>query len=250
MATVQKRGRSYRVLFFYRGKLSSFTLGKVSRDEAEAKAHQVDYLLMRLKQGLLHLPVGVPIEEYLQKDGKVEARGDAAPPPDKISFGRFRERYLQTHEGGAVEANSLATIATHLRHFETTLGEGFPLQGLSLADLQRHVTRRAKQLYRGKPLSPVTLKKEVASFRAAWNWAALTGLVKGPFPGRGLVYPKHGEKPPFQTRAEIERKIALGGLAAEEARELWDCLYLTTPEIEELLGFVGDNARHGFLYPW
>ena len=31
----------------------------------------------------------------------------------------------------------------------------------------RHVTARAKKKYRGRPLSPVTLRKEVASFRAA-----------------------------------------------------------------------------------
>src|SRR5205823_5932178 len=48
-----------------------------------------------------------------------------------------------------------------------TLGENFPLQELQLADLQRHVTARRKKKYRGQPLSPVTLKKEMASFRQA-----------------------------------------------------------------------------------
>jgi integrase len=30
---------------------------------------------------------------------------------------------------------------------------------------------------------------------------------------------------------------------------LWDCLYLTPPQIEELLAFVQAHAAHGFLYP-
>jgi hypothetical protein len=106
-----------------------------------------------------------------------------------------------------MEANSLRTVTMHLTHFERTLGDGFPLQQLQLADLQRHVNERRKKKDRGKPLSPSTLKKETASFRAAWNWAALTGLVSGPFPSKGLVYPKADEKPPFMTRAEIERKL-------------------------------------------
>jgi site-specific recombinase XerD len=127
-----------------------------------------------------------------------------------------------------MEANSLQTVAMHLNHFERTFGAKFPLQKLTLADLQRHVTERARKQYRGKPLSPVTLKKEMASLRAAWNWAAHTGLVRGAFPSKGLVYPKADEKPPFMTRKEIERKLH-NRMTAKERAELWDCLYLTRP---------------------
>jgi len=144
-----------------------------------------------------------------------------------------------------MEANSLGTVRRHLTHFERTLGGKFPLQQLTLADLQWHVSERAKKTYRGKSLSPVTLKKEMASLihspveavwlesrlepvfgpktgssrdsnqtaftgswiRAAWNWAAHTGLVKGIFPSKGFVYPKADEKPPVITWQEIERKL-------------------------------------------
>ena len=58
MASLQERNGSYRVLFCHHGKLHAFTIGKVERDEAENKARQVDYLLMRLKQRLLVLPEG------------------------------------------------------------------------------------------------------------------------------------------------------------------------------------------------
>jgi hypothetical protein len=76
----------------------------------------------------------------------------------------------------------------------------------------------------------VTLKKEMASFRAAWNWAAHTGLVTGAFPSKGLVYPKADEKPPFKTWAEIERRIQAGGLREAQVAELWErsnCQLLT-----------------------
>ena len=84
------------------------------------------------------------------------------------------------------------------------------------------------------PVPPVVLpEEEVAALRAAWNWAARMGMVKGPFPNHGLVYPKGEEKLPFMTRAEIERRLAGGGLTPKQVRELWDCLFLTLPEIEE-----------------
>jgi hypothetical protein len=48
MAGLEQRSGRYRVFFRYHGKQHTLPLGKVSRDEAEAKSSQVDYLLMRL----------------------------------------------------------------------------------------------------------------------------------------------------------------------------------------------------------
>ena len=71
MAGLQHRNGSFRILFRYHGKLHAFTLGDVSKHEAEAKAAQVDYLLMRLKQQLAVLPPGVGILEFVERDGRV-----------------------------------------------------------------------------------------------------------------------------------------------------------------------------------
>jgi hypothetical protein len=48
MASIQRRAGNFRD----RGKQRFVTLGKVSRQEADAQVAQVDYLLLRLKQGL------------------------------------------------------------------------------------------------------------------------------------------------------------------------------------------------------
>jgi integrase len=125
----------------------------------------------------------------------------------------------------------------HLRHFCRVLGDGFPLGELSLSKLQDYVSNRAKA-----KISPVTIRKEVATVRAAWNWAEPMGLSSGKFPSRGLRYPKADEKPPFMTMAEIERQIAAGG----EPDTLWEALYLQASELTELLAHVKEKA----LYPW
>jgi len=57
------------------------------------------------------------------------------------------------------------------------------------------------------------------------------------------------EKPPFQTRAEIERHIGRSGLSDVEVRQLWDCLFLTRTEIDEILKHVRDCSAQPFLYP-
>jgi hypothetical protein len=43
MAGLEERSGSYRVHFRYHGKQRTLTLGKVSKEEAEAKSAQVDY---------------------------------------------------------------------------------------------------------------------------------------------------------------------------------------------------------------
>src|SRR5262249_41179044 len=96
---------------------------------------------------------------------------------------------------------------------------------------------------------PVTLRKEIASLRACWNWATHSGLLTGSFPNRGLRFPKCQEKPPFQTREAIERIIARGGLDDPAQKALWDCLFLGVTEIHELLEHVRLTASHAWIYP-
>ncbi len=249
MASLQKKGDSYYCQFCYHGKRYTFTVGAVSEEEAGNKSRQVDYLLMRLKQRLIVLPDDVDIVTFVEHDGKPPSVDGIPITRQSITLGDARDRYLETLSGGAIEDNSLSTMRMHLRHFVGTLGDGIILEELTQPDLQRHISERARKKYRGKPLSPVTLKKEMASLRAMWNWAVHAGLIRGHFPSRGLVYPKHDEKPPFQTRAEIERKIGAGGLSEAEQRELWDALFLTLPEIDEMLEHIRQRALHGWIYP-
>ena len=211
------KGDSYYCQFYFQGHRFTVTIGEVAKDEADDFVGSVGQVLRRIKQRLIHVPPGTKITDFVVSGGKVPTIEAAAAPLEPTSYATFRQKYLDTHRQGAMEANSLQTIEMHLRHFERTLGSKFPLQQLTLADLQRHVTERGKKKYRGRQLSPATLRKEVASFRAAWNWACLNGMVVGTFPSKGLVYPKSDEKPPFMTRAEIERRLTPAMKEAERA---------------------------------
>ncbi len=127
------------------------------------------------------------------------------------------------------------------------MGEAFPIGELALSDLQAYIDRRAKAKgLRGK-LSPATIKKEIVTLRTAWNWGVKMDLIAGKFPNGGLRYPKKDAKPPFQTRAEIERQSV--GSTAKDRAELWDSLYLRLPEVEEMLAHVRDRAGHLWIHP-
>jgi integrase len=231
-------------LFCHQGKLHTFTIGKVEKDEAENKARQVDYLLVRLKQRLIVLPEGTDIVTFVEHDGKPPDIGPTLTdaPRKAVTLSYLRDRYLTTHANGTIEANSLDTCKLHLRHFARFLGDGFPLGELSLTKMQEYVNRRAKP-----ELSPVTIRKEIATFRAAWNWGEPMGLTSGRFPSKGLRYPKADEKPPFMTMAEIQRQIGAGAGADPDA--FWEALYLQASELAKLLAHVQKKAPHPWIYP-
>ena len=191
MAGLQDRGGRFRILFRYRGKQFTLALGKVSKIEAEAKTAQVDYLLLRLKQNLIVLPPGIGITEFLEHDGNPPERTSALVGNNSGNkdLGFLRDRYLNVH-ADSLEKNTLYTARIHFDHMVTTLGEKFLLDDLSQDDLQLHVQRRSSM-----DIAPVTIKKEINGFRAAWNWGKRVGLVSKEWPGKGLVYPKTKEKP-------------------------------------------------------
>jgi integrase len=246
MATLQKKGNGWYCQFLHHGKRHTITIGRVSRAEAHAKSDQVEYLLMRLKQGLIELPPGVDIREFVQRDGKPGPKPGAPAQSAPLTLGEFRDRYLAAKRG-AQEKSSIDGIELHFRHLSAALGERFPIRELKLADLQGYIDRRAKAkgMY-GRRLSPATIRKEIVTLRTAWNWTAKMGLVAGRFPNDGLLYPKLDEKPPFMTREEIERQIAAGGLTDAQKKELWNALFLTLPEVAEVL----DHLRQAGTLPW
>jgi integrase len=244
MAAIQKRNGRYRVIFRHHGKQHTFTLGRVSEAEAKAKADQVEYLLMRLSQGLLTLPAGADIVAFLEHDGSLPVT--APVTRDTPTLGSLRDRYLETHES-SLEAHTLRGIRRHFRHLVRLLGEGFPIRELSLAELQGYVDKRAKARGRRGPLTPATIKKEIVTLRTAWNWGVRMKIVSGRYPYDGLRYPKADEKPPFQTREEIERQLP--GLPPAKQAELWAALYLTLPEVGQLLAHVKEHASHPWIHP-
>ncbi len=239
----------FKICFRWGGKKLKKTIKTTRRSDAEAALGRFKENLHLLERGRLELPPDADIGTFLLSDGKLTGQPAATSPAHILTAGELRDEYIAVHSNGAMEENSLATVCMHLRHVLATLGKSFRIVSLTPGDLQKHIDRRARKRYRGRPLSAVTLRKEMASFRACWNWGVQAGRLKNSFPGRGLKYPKTNEKPPFQTRAEIERQIARGGLSDAEVRQLWDSLFLTRPEIEQLLKHVYDCQAQPFLYP-
>jgi site-specific recombinase XerD len=201
----------------------------------------VDETLALLERGRLTVPEGVRLEDFVAAGGKAPALSSRR---ETTTARQLIDRYLATHANGTIEENSLGTVRTHLNQFLASVGERFRIQGLTLLHLQEHVDRRRK-----KGVVAVTLKKEIATVRACWNWAVHGGLLKGTFPSRGLRFPKEEEKERFRTFAEIEAIIAAEKPDDDRKKALWEGLYLTRPEVEEFLQYVRKQATLPWVFP-
>jgi integrase len=247
MASLELRNMTYRVVFMLGGRKYGYSLETGEASLAEALRGGVRKTLMLMGQGLLKLPEGVDVVEFVKSGGQLVQQ--STQPNKRPGLKAVIDEYTASFANGSIEENSLATIRLHLNHLVRHFGERFDPQTFALGDLQRYVDTRAKKRYRGRPLSPVTLRKEIATIRACWNWATRAAKVSGEFPGRGLRYPKGEEKPPFQTFAQIEQRVAHGGMTQREVERFWECLFLTLDEVKELLKFVKAQAAHSWVYP-
>ena len=248
MASLQERNGVWNCVFRYQGKRQWMNLGEVEQSEAEAVSAKVDYFLLRLKQNLLEIPAGCDIVTFIKHDGKPpSAEKLQQAQQQSLTLVELRDKYLAVHGNGTLEDTTLAGMRQHFKHWIATLGAGHLISSLTMADLQGHVDRRARMKGIRGLVSPATIKKEIITLRTCWNWGTQFGLLTGKFPNKGLRYAKMDEKPPFQTFAEIQHKIA--GMSKTQAAELWDSVYLTVPEISQLLAYVKEHASMPWLYP-
>jgi integrase len=238
MPSIQQRQGAYRVLFCYGRKLHSLPLGKVSESEAEYRKTRTEELLKLVEKGLLEIPAGVTVVDFMHHDGKPPVEPEFQVRKE-TTLHQLREEYIATMSNGAIEATTLYTVKIHLTHIEQTLGKNFLLSCLTLRRLQAHVDRRSADV------TPTTIKKEIDGFRCAWNWGVRANLIRGGFPSAGLVYAKTAEKLPFMGWKEIERRVKAGG----DADLLWECLYLDASQVTKMLADVKAKKAPAWVYP-
>jgi integrase len=241
MAGVRKKGEGWHCTFRFQGSRYYFALGNITEQQAHARAVEVDEILDLIERGRLTVPENVRLEDFVAAGGKVPV---ISARPDTITARQLFDRYLETHGNGTIEQSTLSTRRTHLDSIASSLGDRFRIQAVTLADLQVHVDRR-----RRKNISPYTIKQEIATLTACWNWATAGGLVKGVLPKKGLRFPKEDEKELFRTFADIQAIIENENPDDARKDALWESLYLTRPETQEFLEHVQVNASLPWVYP-
>lgn len=234
------------VRFRYAGASYKRSLKTVYLDEAEAAKARLEETLSLVLRGRIVIPDDADPVTFLLTDGK---QNDKPKPEDVRTLRELFEAYLAALPEGSKEETTLKGEAIHRRHLLRILKQRRSLKNLDQGVLQGYINQRLEESYRGKPIRPATIKKEITTLRLMWNWGKDEGLIATPLPTRRLSYPKLDEKPPFMTWAEIVQTIQLHQLDDDAATELWESLFLTRDEIEQFLDYVQKKDLPEFVYP-
>jgi integrase len=213
------------------------------RKEADILLARLEGNLLDIERGRLFIPENSDPVTFLLSDGRVSAPLEVSK---QRTLKELFDSYFKAIPSGSLEDSTISGMKTHQKHLQKILKSSFPVNALSLENLQDYVTTRSKAKGRKGYLSPATCKKEVITFRTVWNWGLRSKLVDHPFPSRGLKYPKASEKPPFMSFAEVEELTK--EMKTKEAAEFWEAVYLPVEDIDSLLKHVETN-RTPFVYP-
>lgn len=237
----------FHICFRYGKQRFKRSLQTTDNKKATAATVRVSENLRMVSLGRMEIPDDADVPTFLLSDGVVASK----PQPICIlTLSELFPKYLDSIPEGAIEKTSVETNQIHMKHFVRVLGKNKPLRSLTASDLQKYVTTRSREDgRRGNNVSAATIRKEIATLGSLWNWAVAQGLITGNYPRRGIVFPKHSEKPPFQTVTQILRQIEQGGLNEEQAGALWACLYLNVDELNQVLDFIKLRSPHPYLYP-
>jgi len=245
MASLENRAGKYRVIFRLGGRKFSRSLKTRNEKEANASLARLEDSLRRVELGMLELPSGADPATFLLSDGRVNVRPRVQAT---LTLKQLLEKFFASIPEGNLEPSTIQGMRVHEKQLIKYLGAQFPIRTLTFSHLQAYADRRGQDMgRRGRRVTPITVRKSIVTLQTVWHWGVQEGLVNGPFPSRGLRFAKTKEKPSFQTFTAVERQSKT--LPAAEAADLWDCVFLTRVEIEDLLSFAKKNADHEFLYP-
>ena len=214
--------------------------------EARSCLDRLEESLRFVDRGILEVPPDADLGRFLVSSGKLSSKPGPAEVP--LGLGDLLNRYQVEHPAGVKESSTRSTETIHIAHLVRLIDPKTPVRSITTETLQGYINARANEKGRGgRIISHVTIQKEIGSLSSVWNrWAQPLGLVSGPAPTKGLIYAKLRAKSPLQTREQIERQLARGGLSALEAKDLWGSLFLTLDQVQGLLGHVRAHDER----PW
>lgn len=236
----------YRVRFRYGGQEFKRSLRTKSRRVADASLGQVEEVLRMLEIGLTELPPGVDEGTFIVSGARVRKEKQRRSAIQTLED--LLKVYQEELPTGSKEARTLEGEKLHFKHLLRHIKPKTKLAAIKASSIQKYVELRSKDKFRGRFISPDTIKKELTTLRLVWNWAKRQEHVDSSPPIDRVLYPKRDEKPPFLTIPEIQRILDRGVSKAREA-ELWESLYLTRQEVEQLLGHVEKQPAEAFVYP-
>jgi integrase len=246
MAWLERRGDRFRAVFRFRGQRFNVNLKAADEREAKSCLARLEENLRLVERGRMAVPTGADLGLFLLSDGKLEQPVEVAR---SVRLDEMFDLYRTEFTAGAKEAITREMENIHLNHLTRIIGGDTPVAALTAGSVQAFVDERSRELHRGHPVKPKTVRKAVATLRFVWNWAYRRGKVPTKFPDVDLVFPKEKQPEPFRTYDQIRAILARGGIDQRRERELWDGLFLDPRQVADVLEHVRRKPNTRYLHP-
>lgn len=245
MANLVTKDGIFVVRFRFQSKEFKRSLKTRSSKDATAARKLVEVTLHRLLTGQLVVPGGVDPGDFIVSGGTLQPPTPVVPPPAFPTTRDVIEQYLDA-KSVVDSPNYHSSQKTHLNHLKKFLGNAVdaPCDHVTQQVLENYLTGRLKIR------DPETVARERVTLLQLYKWVASRQHIP-PFPSPivGLTkFKSEKDRPRFKTIAEIEAILARGGLTAEQASDVWECLYLSPGEIAGLLALVKEKADDPLSY--
>ena len=246
MASLEQRGKQFRVVFRLGGIRHFVSIKAADRKEAEAGLARLEENLRLVERGRLTVPDGADVGLYLISDGRLEQKIEISRTTRLAElFRAYRENFTV----GVKEKVTRKMEDIHLKHLLRILGD-LSVTEVTAGAVQRFVDVRSRETHLGKTVKTTTVRKAVATFRFVMNWSVRQGRTKTKFPEVDLFFAKERQAEPFRTFDQITLILSRGGFDASRIREFWDGLFLNPDEIAEVLEVVRMKTAATWLYPF
>ncbi|QDV48431.1 site-specific integrase [Gimesia fumaroli] len=254
MASLENRTGYFNVVFRFGGKKYTRSLHTDDESEANRLLANLEQTVRDVKSGRISLPPDADIPTFLLSDGKLttpHVSDSDSISETRLSLHELFESFFVSLPDDSLEESTISLIKTHRNNLLRILGKDVFIEDIDLNALDLYSKKRRRENGRRKgKVSSYTIKKELVTLRRVLQWGKKRGKHESEIPAiRDVQLPKSTERPIFQTFDEITVQVEQGDLTEEQQSELWECLYLRTDEIDQLIQHVRKNALHTFLYP-
>jgi len=187
MASLEKRGGSYRVVFRFGGHKFSRGLSTSNQTAALSVLARLEDNLRRIELGVLAVPEGADIAAFLLSDGRVEQRPQPQGVPN-LTLQQLFDHYFAAIPQGNLEPPTIQGMKIYEGHLIKHFGRRFQVRTLTMTQLQQYVEKRSrdKGLHK-EPITGVTIEKAIITLRTVWNWGMQHGLIERRYPNKGLI---------------------------------------------------------------
>lgn len=221
-----------------------------SQKIASARCVEIEETIALIETGRISISDGTTEKEignFILSGGKLSAKPTAIK---SVKLETLWNKYTEKYAVGK-EPTSIDTEKTHKNNLVLFIGN-VAIQSITTDKLQKYVKDRMQPLtkFKKNPAAPKTIGKEIQTFNFLWGVAQKIGYIpkEKESPTKDVIIPKGKAKIPFATWEQIEA-IVQHLTDEKEIKEEWDCLFLRETELEDLLKFVKENARHKFIHP-